>query len=135
MLIDSKKIQGYPELDEIDIRLLELLSKNGRMTNAELAAETGIAASTCLGRVRNLVQSGVITGFSAEIAPKALGLELQALISVTLRAGARANLSEFAKETCLVDQDFAKDSKQSVGKVLEAAGLKVNGFVRLRVGA
>lgn len=98
MLIDSKKIQGYPELDEIDIRLLELLSKNGRMTNAELAAETGIAASTCLGRVRNLVQSGVITGFSAEIAPKALGLELQALISVTLRAGARANLSEFAKQ-------------------------------------
>ena len=41
----------------------------------------------------------------------------------------------FFKETCLVDQDFAKDSKQSVGKVLEAAGLKVNGFVRLRVGA
>ena len=41
----------------------------------------------------------------------------------------------FFKENCLVDQDFAKDSKQSVGKVLEAAGLKVNGFVRIRVGA
>jgi DNA-binding Lrp family transcriptional regulator len=98
MLIDSKKIQSYPQLDEIDFKLLELLSKNGRISNAELAEETGIAASTCLGRVRNLVQSAVITGFSAEIAPKALGLELQALISVTLRAGARANLSEFAKQ-------------------------------------
>ncbi|MEY4558915.1 MAG: hypothetical protein RL024_1073, partial [Actinomycetota bacterium] len=41
----------------------------------------------------------------------------------------------FFKETCLLDQDFAKDSKQSVGKVLENAGLKVTSFVRFRVGA
>ena len=40
----------------------------------------------------------------------------------------------FFKETCLLDQDFAKDSKQSVGKVLENAGLKVTGFLRFRVG-
>ncbi len=41
----------------------------------------------------------------------------------------------FFKETCLLDQDFAKDSKQSVGKVLENAGVKVTGFLRFRVGA
>jgi len=41
----------------------------------------------------------------------------------------------FFKENCLLDQDFAKDSKQSVGKVLESAGLKVSGFLRFRVGA
>ena len=40
----------------------------------------------------------------------------------------------FFKETCLLDQDFAKDSKQTVGKVAEAAGLKLTGFVRFRVG-
>jgi elongation factor Ts len=40
----------------------------------------------------------------------------------------------FFKETCLFDQDFAKDNKQSVGKVAEAAGLKLTGFVRFRVG-
>jgi len=97
-MADSKKIQRYPELDDTDLRLLELLAQNGRMSNAELASATGIAASTCLGRVRNLVQQKVITGFTAEIEPKALGLELQALISVTLRAGARANLSEFSKQ-------------------------------------
>ena len=96
--MEQKKIQTYPELDATDRKLLELLSQNGRMTNAELAAATGIAPSTCLGRVRNLVQNKVITKFTAEIAPQALGLELQALISVTLRAGARANLSEFSKQ-------------------------------------
>ncbi|MFM1993821.1 MAG: hypothetical protein RL537_510 [Actinomycetota bacterium] len=41
----------------------------------------------------------------------------------------------FFKETCLVDQDFAKDNKSSVGKVAEQAGLKLTSFVRFRVGA
>jgi elongation factor Ts len=40
----------------------------------------------------------------------------------------------FFKETCLLDQDFAKDNKHSVGKIAESAGLKLTGFVRLRVG-
>ena len=41
----------------------------------------------------------------------------------------------FYKEVCLLDQAFAKDAKQSVAKVAEAAGLKLTGFVRLRVGS
>jgi elongation factor Ts len=40
----------------------------------------------------------------------------------------------FYKEVCLLDQAFAKDAKQSVAKVAEEAGLKLTGFVRLRVG-
>jgi DNA-binding Lrp family transcriptional regulator len=94
-LLDSKKIQDFPQLDDLDRSILTLLAQNGRMSNAELAEQVGLAQSTCLGRVRALVQAGVITSFTAEIAPEALGLQLQALISVTLRAGARANLSEF----------------------------------------
>ena len=41
----------------------------------------------------------------------------------------------FFKDTCLVDQDFAKDNKLSVGKVAEQAGLNLTSFVRFRVGA
>ena len=40
----------------------------------------------------------------------------------------------FFKEVCLLDQAFAKDAKQSVAQVAAAAGLKLTGFVRLRVG-
>lgn len=40
----------------------------------------------------------------------------------------------FFKETCLLDQAFAKDSKQSVAQVAKAAGLTITGFTRLRVG-
>jgi DNA-binding Lrp family transcriptional regulator len=92
--MQPKNIQ-YPELDQTDLKILAALGGNGRLSNADLAQEVGIAPSTCLTRVRNLVAGKVINGFYADIEPAALGLELQALISVTLRAGARANLSDF----------------------------------------
>jgi elongation factor Ts len=41
----------------------------------------------------------------------------------------------FFKENCLLDQDFAKDNKFSVAKILENSGLKVTSFLRFRVGA
>jgi DNA-binding Lrp family transcriptional regulator len=84
-----------PVLDATDLEILAELSKNARISNAELAAKVGIAPSTCLGRVRSLVEQKVIRSFTAEILPAALGLNLQAIISVTLRAGARANLAAF----------------------------------------
>jgi DNA-binding Lrp family transcriptional regulator len=90
--------QILQELDGIDHALVRELQQNARITNADLAAAVGIAQSTCITRVRSLVQRGIITGFAAEVDPKALGLDLQVLISVTLRAGARANLSSFITE-------------------------------------
>jgi DNA-binding Lrp family transcriptional regulator len=83
------------EFDPIDRKILNLLGENARMTNSELAAACNIAASTCLTRVKNLVQAGVITGFTAKLNRKLIGLENQVLISVTLRAGARSHLAEF----------------------------------------
>jgi DNA-binding Lrp family transcriptional regulator len=98
MMAKSQDIQSKFDLDDIDRAILAILGKNGRISNADLAAEVGLAPSTCLGRVRNLVESGVIRSFAAEIEPEARGLNLQAMISVTLRAGARANLATFMKQ-------------------------------------
>lgn len=86
------------DLDEIDHELLRLLTQNSRMTNADLAAAAGIAQSTCITRVRSLVSRGVISGFTANVDPAAVGLSSQVLISVTLRAGARSHLADFMKE-------------------------------------
>tara|TARA_B110000459_G_scaffold5747_1_gene6094 strand:+ start:2837 stop:3340 length:504 start_codon:yes stop_codon:yes gene_type:complete len=94
-MLKPQNIRVTDEVDDIDRSILSILGKNGRISNADLANQVGIAASTCLGRVRNLVQRKVIRSFAADIAPEALGLELQALISVSLRAGARANLASF----------------------------------------
>ena len=93
----TKKVQAKIELDDTDFQMLKLLTANGRISNADLAEQLGLAPSTSLMRLRRLVEQGVIKSFSAEVAPEAIGLELQALISVTLRAGARANLASFMK--------------------------------------
>lgn len=93
-----KNIQESSGLDSTDLAILRILSSDGRITNAELAQRVGLAPSSCLNRVRALVERGVIAGFTAEIDIRSLGLQLQALISVSLRAGARANLASFQKE-------------------------------------
>lgn len=84
-------------LDRIDHALLAALARDARIPNNALAALAGIAPSTCLGRVRALVERGVIRGFHADIDPSALGQGLRAMIAVRLHAGARRHLSEFAE--------------------------------------
>ena len=91
-------IRPTDSLDEIDAHLVRLLSVDARMSNAALAAEVGIAASTCLVRVRALVDRGVIRGFRADVDPRALGLGLEALISINIRVGARQGIAAFSAE-------------------------------------
>ena len=82
-------------LDDLDHRIVQILRDDARTPNSRLAELAGIAPSTCLARVRSLVERGVITGFSAIVSPAALGLGLEALISVSIRTGARQRIGEF----------------------------------------
>ncbi len=91
-------------LDDVDHILLDELSRDGRITNHALAAAAGIAPSTCLGRVRSLVERGVIRGFHADIDPVALGRSLQARIAVRVQAGARPHLAEFGEQLAALDE-------------------------------
>jgi Lrp/AsnC family transcriptional regulator, leucine-responsive regulatory protein len=69
------------DLDATDAKLLELLVANARTPTAELAGVVGLSAPTVAERVKRLEEAGVITGYSAQVAPSALGLP----ISVWLR--------------------------------------------------
>ena len=85
-------------LDPLDREIVRRLSADGRLANNALAEALGIAPSTCLGRVRSLVQRGVIRGFHADVDPASIGLSIQVLIAVRLQADARANIGSFATE-------------------------------------
>lgn len=85
-------------LDSIDRVLLETLQRDGRMANNELARIAGIAPSTCLARVRSLRERGAIRGVHADVDPAFLGLSIQAMIAVSLRADAQAALTDFAAQ-------------------------------------
>ncbi len=82
-------------LDQTDRRIVAELMRNGRLTNAALAARCGIAESTCIHRVRALRDSGVILGFHAEVDLGALGLPLQAVIKVRLGTHNRDEVNRF----------------------------------------
>ncbi len=96
--MDSKNLRPELDLDAIDRKILDELQLNGRITNAELAERVGVAASTCIARVRSLVTRRVISGFTASVDPRAMGLDLQVLVSVTVRSGARQRITEISDE-------------------------------------
>jgi Lrp/AsnC family leucine-responsive transcriptional regulator len=69
-------------LDEKDARILEILQKDGRTTNVELARSVELTPSATLERVRKLEERGLIKGYAALLDPHALGLGLVAFIFV-----------------------------------------------------
>ncbi len=70
-----------PDLDELDLRLLDALQRNGRSTFAELADLVGLKTSAVHDRVKRLESRGHIRGYSAQLDGKRLGIELTAFIS------------------------------------------------------
>ena len=67
-------------LDERDAKILEILQKDGRTTNVELARVVELTPSATLERVRKLEERGLIKGYTAILDPHALGLGLVAFI-------------------------------------------------------
>ena len=87
------------KLDRIDFDILAELQRQGRVSNKELAEANEISPSTCLERVRRLKTEGAITGFHADVSPEALGIEVQALISVRLKQHAHIAFDRLMQET------------------------------------
>ncbi|OBB56311.1 AsnC family transcriptional regulator [Mycobacterium sp. 852013-51886_SCH5428379] len=86
------------DIDDVDRRILTALHDDARISNSALADAVGIAPSTCHGRVRRLQELGVIRGFYTDIDPAAIGLTMQAMISVTLQSHARGKIRNFIQQ-------------------------------------
>jgi Lrp/AsnC family transcriptional regulator, leucine-responsive regulatory protein len=69
-------------VEEIDRRIVSLLSRNGRMSFTELARQAGLSVSAVHQRVRRLETDGVITGYVALCNPDVIGLPLTAFVSI-----------------------------------------------------
>jgi len=69
-------------VEEINRRIVSLLSQDGRMSFTELARQTGLSVSAAQQRVRRLERRGVIRGYAALVNPDDAGLPLTAFISI-----------------------------------------------------
>ena len=75
----------HVELDKLDQRILAILQHDGRISNQQLAEEVGLSPAACWRRVRALEEAGVITGYTAHLAPERIGQGLCVLINLSLQ--------------------------------------------------
>jgi Lrp/AsnC family leucine-responsive transcriptional regulator len=71
-------------MDAINQRILLVLSRDGRISNLELADRVGLSPSACLRRVQELERSGVIAGYRAVLDKESLGVGFTAYVTVGL---------------------------------------------------
>src|SRR5271170_7354753 len=84
-----------PAIDRLDLRLLDILQRQGALSVAEVAAQTRISTTTCWRRIQQLEQSGVIKARVALLDRNALGLDVTIFAHVKLATTGRDALAEF----------------------------------------
>lgn len=84
------------ELDTIDRRILEVLQRNARIANTDLADEVGLTPAPCLRRVKRLEELGFIAGYTAVLDHKRVGLGLTVFVTVTLDRQTKRTYDDFA---------------------------------------
>ncbi len=72
------------ELDAISDKILQVLARDGRISNLDLAAKVGLSPSACLRRVQDLERREVITGYRAVVDPAKTGIGFIAYVTVGL---------------------------------------------------
>lgn len=83
--------------DRVDATILRALAENARISLAEIARLVGLSAPSVAERIRRLEDAGVITGYSAGIDPRALGLSISAWLRIRPLPGELARVAEIVR--------------------------------------
>lgn len=92
---DIRKNYHYNELDTTDEQIIKLLQKNARLSNKQIAAEVGIAESTCSERMRKLHKKKVFFGFHAFVDSSKLGTNIEAMVAIKLNKNTKEEVENF----------------------------------------
>jgi DNA-binding Lrp family transcriptional regulator len=84
-------------MDRFDIKLLDALQQDGRLTNYDLAERVGLSASQCSRRRAALEQAGVIASYHARLSTAGVGLGVVVFVQVTLAAHSPENSKRFLR--------------------------------------
>jgi Lrp/AsnC family transcriptional regulator, leucine-responsive regulatory protein len=96
----SRAVAYEPNLlDDINRRLLDELQRDGRVAFAELGRRVGLSAPAVAERVGRLEREGVITGYRAEVDPRAIGYTLAAVVRIRPFARQIHKIPEIAMQT------------------------------------
>lgn len=90
------------ELDAIDRRILTVLQKEGRITNAELSERVNLSASACHRRTQRLEEEGYIAAYVALLNPRRMGRPTTVFVEITLQGQADEILDTFEREVARI---------------------------------
>lgn len=96
-----------PTLEPIDIRILNSLQSDGRLTNQALSLAVGLSTSPCWRRVRQLEESGVIQGYTTVLDRRKVGLGVLAFVRVKIDSHSEAEAEEFSRHIMKLDEVVA----------------------------
>lgn len=85
------------KLDAIDLKILDAVQKDGRITKLKLAETVGLSATPCWLRLRKLEKAGLIAGYHARLAPRRLAPFATVLLEVTLANHRQADFDRFER--------------------------------------
>ena len=91
-------------LDPTDRQIIAELAKDGRISFAELGRRVSLSSPAVTERVRRLEQTGVITGYRAEIDPRALGYSLTAIVRVKPAVRQLSKIAELAADIPQIEE-------------------------------
>jgi Lrp/AsnC family leucine-responsive transcriptional regulator len=90
------------ELDATDRRILGVLQKDGRITNADLSDQVNLSPSACHRRVERLEKDGFIAGYVALLDARRLGKPTTVFVEITLQGQADDLLDAFEREVARI---------------------------------
>lgn len=91
------------KIDKTDARILELLQKDSRTTNADLSEQLGLSTSPCWRRVKHLEDTKVIKGYGVLLDRKKLGLGVMVFVRVSIDSHSEREAKKFEEEVTALD--------------------------------
>lgn len=76
--------QDQLDLDDIDLRILMLLQEHCKMSLAKIGEQVGLSAPAVIERIKKLEDGGIVTGYTAVLDARRLGLDITAFIGVSI---------------------------------------------------
>lgn len=93
-----------PKLDKVDRKILEILQKNAKITNAQLSKEIGLSPAPTLERVKKLETSGVISSYHAKLDTARVGLGISTFVQIKLTGHDKQSIRSFIDAINKIDE-------------------------------
>lgn len=99
MVLWTKKwaLMTAAKLDAIDLKILDAIQRDGRITKLALAEQVGLSPTPCWMRLRKLEKAGIVSGYHARIAMRVVAPVATVLMEVTLASHRQADFDRFER--------------------------------------